>query len=273
MKQARGGLASCEHAVVRARTLLAVASAAAVSAFAPAALADRIADKKAEFPPCMKAPTPTDSEAAKNAHKAALEAYDRREFDRAANLWTEAYRFDCSRPRVFLNLGEAYEGAGDPHAAVAMYELYTERSPGPAPPHLPPKIHELRLRVKQLDESEGPLGIAPWIVLGGGGAVLIAGGVLLGVGLSRAGSAEDECADPEARTGCPQSAIDDGEAGELMSQVGQGLLYGGAGIVALALVLEFAVNQPDTEPPPRRAAWVTPVVGKDIAGVVVTGTF
>jgi hypothetical protein len=259
---------------VRARTLLAAATAAAaVTAFAPAAQADRVADKKAEFPPCMKAPTPADSEAAKNAHKAALEAYDRREFDRAARLWTEAYGFDCSRPRVFLNLGEAYEGSGDPHAALAMYELYTERSPGPAPPHLPPKMHELRVRVKQLDDSEPPLGFAPWIILGGGGAVLIAGGVLVGVGLSQASSAEEQCADPEARTGCPQTAIDDGEAGELMSQVGQGLLYTGAGIVAIALILEFAVNQADTEPAPRRAAWVTPVIGSDVAGLVVSGTF
>lgn len=252
--------------------------------------ADETADDvKAKYAPCTRKPSPAEEQVAKQHHKDALEAFDRKEFPRAAELWTQAYAADCSRPRVFLNLGSAFDGAGDSLRALAMFELLVERAPTEAPPELPTKMHQLRLKLKEPTKpaeppkekpaappsapapTEKPLGVAPWVILGGGGALMITGGALLGVGLSQAGSAADECEDPEARTGCPQQAIDDGESGELMSQIGQGLLYGGAGVAALGLVLELAVNgeQPVTEP----SAKVQPLLGPGGGGVVVTVKF
>ena len=79
-------------------------------------------------------------------------------------------------------------------------------------------------------------------MLASGAAIAVGGGVLVGVGQAAVGSAKDGCVDREARTGCTQEAVDDGERGELMSQIGQGLLYGGVGVAALGLVLQLAVN-------------------------------
>jgi hypothetical protein len=118
-----------------------------------------------------------------------------------------------------------------------------------------------------------PFGVAPWVTLAVGGATAVAGGVLLGVGLSQASSAAEACVDPEARTGCPQDAVDDGEAGETMSQVGQGLLYGGAGIVALSLVWQFALNGEEPVLVSSTDLELHPVVGPGVAALSLTGRF
>jgi len=280
--------------LLRSPCLWLVLAAAALFAPSRAFAADRVTEWKAKFPPCTKTASKEDEEAAKHAHRAALEGFERKDFEMASRLWSDAYRFDCSRPRVFLNLGSAFEQAGDAHAALAVYELFQERASEDAPADLPPKLHDLRMKVKKLDDSaakaavvvprdvppspqavvetEKPLGVVPWIIVGGGGAVAVAGGALLGVGLSQAGSAADECADPEARTGCSQDAADRGESGELMSQIGQGLLYGGVGIAALGIILEFAANGED--PVAKESAFfLVPQLGPQSAGVLAGGTF
>ncbi|NUP13502.1 MAG: hypothetical protein HOW73_46280 [Polyangiaceae bacterium] len=240
---------------------------------------DKVTKLKSQYPLCTKEPSTADAEAARNTHKAALEAYDRKEYDKAARLWTEAYGFDCSRPKVFLNLGESFERAGKQCEALAMYELYLERAPGPHPDDIPSKIAGLRTQcAKQPSEKtetkmERPLGIAPWIILGSGGAIAVAGAVLVGVGVTQASDAADKCEDPENRTGCPTTAAEDGEAGETMSQVGQGLLYGGAGVAVLGIILQFAVN--GERPVSQEAAGITvlPVATPDYAGLFVVGRF
>lgn len=252
---------------------------------------DRIAEIKNQYPPCTKAPAKAQEEAARNAHKAAMAAFDGQRWDEAAKLWTSAYGFDCSRPKVFKNLGQSFENSGKLHEAVAMFELLMERAASEVSDDLPPHVHELRMKIEALDReadakkppdeapakpagpvaTERPLGPAPWIVVGVGGGALVAGAVLLPVGLTAASSAADQCADPEARTGCPVEARDDGEQGELMSQIGQGLLYGGAGTAALGLVLQFALN--GERPVAEGAAGVAPLLGPGVAGVAWTGRF
>jgi tetratricopeptide (TPR) repeat protein len=225
-----------------------------------AVAADKISEIKNAYPPCTTPPSPQAEEQAKGQHKLAAQALEEKRFKDAADLWSKAYALDCSRPRVFALLGEAFEGAGDVRAAVAMYELLAERAPTEVPDDLPPKIHALRVEAQKLADEEAkveaakappppkpveferPLGVAPWIVLASGAAIAVGGGVLVGVGQAAVGSAKDGCVDREARTGCTQEAVDDGERGELMSQIGQGLLYGGVGVAALGLVLQLAVN-------------------------------
>ena len=258
----------------------------------PAFAADKISELKNAFPPCTRRPEARAEEQARALNKLANQALEEKRWKDASDLWTKAYALECSRPRVFKSLGQAFEAGGDVHAAVAMYELLSERAPSEVPEDLPPKIHELRLKAQKLDDAaapaptrepttappqnvelERPLGFVPWILVGGGAAIAVGGGVLLGVGQAQAGAAEDECDDPELRTGCPQSAVDDGEAGELMSQIGQGLLYGGVGVAALGLVLQFAANG---ERPKEVAAgsWQFAVVPQ-AGGVALTafGTF
>ncbi len=246
------------HRVLLAGSLFGV-SLVPTTAFA----ADKISELKNAFPPCTQRPEARAEEQARALNKLANQALEEKRWKDASDLWTKAHALDCSRPRVFKSLGQAFEADGNVHAAVAMYELLSERAPSEVPEDLPPKIHELRLKAQKLDDAaaasspanakpptepakkvelERPLGFVPWILVGGGAAVAVGGGVLIGVGQAQASAAEGECKVPEERTGCPQSAVDDGEAGELMSQIGQGLLYGGVGVAALGLVLQFAAN-------------------------------
>ncbi|MFO0547614.1 MAG: hypothetical protein U0271_04445 [Polyangiaceae bacterium] len=267
----------------------------------PKGVPDRIGQTKFQYPVCDQSKLSAEqkqanTDAAKNAHQAALKAYEDKDWEKAARLWTEAYSFDCSRPRVFLNIGDAFERAGHAHAAVAMYLLLKERV---APSDLPEgvdldeKLERLMAIVRKEDAIEAeeiarraaeadkgpmvkPLGVAPWVVVGVGAAVIVAGAVLVPYGLIQAGDAADRCGDPAARTFCPQEAVDDGEAGELMSQIGQGLLYGGAGIAALGIVLEFAANTPRYEEkakPPAPNMQVYPIIGPGTYALSWSGTF
>lgn len=273
-----------------------LAAACCFGAIPASAQEDPVAAVKRNYPVCQKEATEADVTAAAGAHRAAMQAFDRFQFEQAVRLWTDAYTFDCSRPKVFINLGQAYERDGNKAGALAVYELLLERSPSDAPSDLQAKVEALRAAVKteaeerakaeaakaaaaRADkpaepppESGPPLGVAPWVGVGVGGAAVIAGGVLLGVGLTQASSAADECADPAERTGCAQESIDDGEAGETMSMAGQGLLYAGGGVLALSLVLQFVVNT-ETPTAPAAESALAPVVGPGISGLVYRTRF
>ncbi|MFO0553511.1 MAG: hypothetical protein U0271_34330 [Polyangiaceae bacterium] len=121
--------------------------------------ADRIREVQGQFPACNRSQlTPEKQqarvEAAKRTHQAALQAYENRDWQAAARLWTEAYAFDCSRPRVFMNIGDSYERAGDAHAALAMYLLLKERvDADQLPGGIDEKIEELRAIVQEEDAA------------------------------------------------------------------------------------------------------------------------
>ncbi len=273
-------------------TFVACVAALATALFSTGARAEDVAAIKARFPACKDAsPPPSDVDSARSAHEAAMKAFDGARYREAIERWTEAYAHDCTRPKIFLNMGNAHERDADKRGALAMYELYVERNPSDVPDNLPTRIEGLRAAVAEEDaalakkesearakpvapppptETEKPLGVAPWIIVGVGGAAVVAGAVLVPLGLSQAGSASDECADPASRTGCPSTAIDDGEGGELMSQLGQGLLYGGAGVAAVGLVLELAMNgeRPVEQAPSPQARLVGgPAAGGAFVGV------
>jgi hypothetical protein len=270
---------------------MAIASFGATSALASMAVAgeDAVAKIKQQYPACTREASAADITAAGGAHRAAMEAYGREQYDRAARLWTEAYGFDCSRPLVFLNLGQAFERAGDKRSAVAAYELLMDRAPADTPPDLSARVETLRKDIaredgelakkKAADDARAakeaaekraaaaplarPLGIAPWIGVGVGGAAVVSGGVLLGVGLTQASSAADACDQPDTRTGCPSSSVDDGEMGETMSMVGQGLLYGGGALLAVSLVVQFVAND---ERRVEVAGALAPAIGPEFSG-------
>jgi hypothetical protein len=254
---------------------------------------ETVTARKAAFPTCTKTqPSEADTDAARQSHEAALKAFDSVRYDEAIRLWTDAYAHDCTRPKIFLNMAQAYERSGDKRGALAMYELYVERNPSDIPDNLPTRIEGLREAIQKEDDAEAkkhaldaatkepqpqtaettkPLGVAPWIIVGAGAAIAVTGAILLPLGLSSAGDASDQCADPAARTGCPQDAIDQGESGELMSQLGQGFVYGGVGVAALGLVLELAANGETPVSPPQKDSAALRFVGGPTAGGAYAG--
>ena len=106
--------------------------------------------------------------------------------------------------------------------------------------------------------------------MGVGGALVVTGGVLLGVGSGKVSSANK---DGPPHEGCSQSVADTGNTGRTMETVG--IIGGIAGIVGVGagLVWHF------TEPPAAQTAsasrgtYVSPVVAPGFAGMSLGGSF
>jgi hypothetical protein len=118
--------------------------------------------------------------------------------------------------------------------------------------------------------ATGEHSLAPWIVVGAGGALLATGAVLLVVGSGKVSSANSAC---PSHTGCPSSVADSGNTGRTLETVG--IIGGVAGIVGIGagLVWHF------TEPPPAQTGstspgtYLSPVVTPGFAGMSLGGSF
>jgi hypothetical protein len=255
--------------------------AAALMATAEPALADPPPD----FPPCSREPTQADVDGAAGSHRAAKAYYERADYDKAIQLWRDAYNFDCTKPAVFLNMANAYEKKGDKVAAVAMLETYLVRAPKDAADAstISAKINNLKSSIKAQPEpaatapaptstapppgpaptasvqpdaptppatGERPFGVIPWVVAGVGAAAAIGGIVPLVIGFSDISAAEELCG--AEHDSCPrnpdreeQAIIDAGESGQNLVTVGWVLVGVGAGALVGGLVWQFVFNNPE----------------------------
>jgi hypothetical protein len=114
--------------------------------------------------------------------------------------------------------------------------------------------------------GQGSSSLAPWLVAGGGGAVLAAGIVLFAVGASDISSAEQQC--PTHGTCASKSAADQGNTGRTLETVG--VIAGAVGIAGVAGGLVWHFIEPVPQSP---AARVTPAVSPSFAGLQVAGSF
>lgn len=261
-----------------------------------------LADTAQDFPACTHDPTPADLEGAAGAHKAAKAYYERGEYDKAVDRWREAYSFDCTKPAVFLNLANAYERKGDRASTVAMLELYLTRAPKDAPDlaTIATRVSNLKASIKNeppptpsASASAAPattaaptatpagptgpvgerrFGIAPWIVAGGGAALLVTGVILLPVGSGMESDAADQCPDRGKTSGCPQDVVDKGNSGILLQKLGGVFLGVGGAALAGGIVWQFVFNEPKAAPKAGRVT-LTPTLAPKHAGAVVSGTF
>jgi hypothetical protein len=118
-------------------------------------------------------------------------------------------------------------------------------------------------------EAEAPQhhSVLPWVVVGVGGAVIVAGGVTWLVGDGKVKSAESTC--PIHDSCGSASAISTGNDGRTLEIVGGYMLGGGLVLAAAGLIWHF-VEGPGKPPPP---AAVAPVIAPGYAGVGVAGSF
>lgn len=250
-------------------------------------------DPDVRFPTCGRTPTTADVEAAKVAHKAASQLFERGEYSRAIENWRDTYKLDCTAHAVLINVASAYEKMGDADSAIASLEAYLKRSPDapdkttieqkienlkknrPPPPPPPPVVPTAPKVVptapKPPPRLERPFGAAPWVAVGTGGAVAIAGAVLLPLGVGAISSAEATC--PPPSRACPKDRMDaanEGNTGRTLVLVGDiALGLGGAALVG-GLVWQFVFNQPQV---PQAHVHVAPSVGPGFQGLAVTGSF
>jgi tetratricopeptide (TPR) repeat protein len=262
------------------------------------------------YPECNRKPTPADVEGAKGAHKAANQFYDRGDYDKAIRYWNDAYSFDCTAYGVLINVANAYEKKGDKPAAIATLETYIKRS-GPDPT-IEEKVKNLKqsLQISPLPPTtsviptatvsssalptssasaipttpptvvQRPYGLAPWVVVGVGGAAVLGGLILLPLGLSDIRAAESHCPNRE----CPQSEVEffrSGNDGRVRAGIGiAGLSIGGVAM-ASGLVWQLMFNRPRevaTAPLSLKSigpggVQLTPAVGRGQVGLTVSGGF
>jgi hypothetical protein len=115
----------------------------------------------------------------------------------------------------------------------------------------------------------------PLIAAGGGGAVALVGGVLLGVGTSAISSATTNC--PERR--CPEEfkdQISKGNAGRIQQGIGATGLVLGLAAAGGGLAWEFLFNKPRpaAAPPAKKMGiHVLPAAGPNEGGMSVSGSF
>ena len=281
------------------------------------------ADDPAIYPVCNKPSNPEDTETAKSLHQIATARFNIQDWDKAIEFWKQAYTIDCNAHGILQNIANAYEKKGDKKSAVVALETYLVRAPN-APDIV--KVNERAIELKKSLEPAPtvtatataaptitaaptttavvppparPYGSIPLVVAGVGGALAIAGAIMIPVGLGPYNEVRDVCNVPAADGAltCPKGTPDldnfvaKGNAGRATWNAGAALLGIGAVAAAGGLVFHFVWNKPkDTSsaptsatpaaapsggpasappPAPKADLHVTPLVG----GFSITGKF
>jgi hypothetical protein len=236
-------------------------------------------------------------------------------YDKAIGYFLDAYSIDCSRHGILPIIATAYERKGDKAEAVRALEEYLRRAPEapehdvierrirnlkeqiarepsapapassaapvasasapPAPPPAPsveaPPPSPPPASTPPQPEGHGPL---PWVVVGVGGAAVVAGVVLMALGASDVSSALGTC--HQVRNPCSsQSAVDQGNSGRTLEDVGGGVLAGGL-VVAAAGVLWHFLEGPRVETgtaPVSGRAQIVPAIRPGYEGVSLRASF
>jgi hypothetical protein len=113
--------------------------------------------------------------------------------------------------------------------------------------------------------------IAPWIVVGVGGAAVITGAILLPIGIGKVNDANNAC---PTRMGCAPNIASQGNSGRSLE--GAGYVVGGIGLAAVigGLLWHFLEpTGPSTTATTGVAPVPVPVVGPGYAGVSAGGAF
>ncbi len=263
------------------------------------------ADPLPSYPECNKKPSQQDIEGAKGAHNAAKQFYDRADYDKAIRYWNDAYGFDCTANGLLNNIGNAYEKKGDKPSAVVAYETYLAREKNPDPT-IPEKVKNLKAQMQAEADAAAkataaasapppppvvtapplppepppppvrPYGASPWILVGGGGASLLAGLILLPVGASAISEAGDKCPEKNGQHVCSKANAkyaDEGSRGRAEVAAGWVTASVGAGAIAGGLVWQFVFNKPPPAEPAKTGVKVQPMLGPGHTGAVVSGSF
>ncbi len=114
--------------------------------------------------------------------------------------------------------------------------------------------------------SEGHPIVMPWVFIGVGGAAIVAGAVLYGIGAGDISTAESHCPDHVCQPG-DTADINKGNDGKSKETVGAILIGVGAAGVAAGVINYFVVSSK------RNSAALAPVVGPGYAGVAAAGSF
>ena len=261
------------------------------------------------YPECMRTATPAQQDAARAAYFAGLECYKKGDFRKATAYWEEAYRLDCNANLLLLNIGGAHQRLEQWDQAITALTEYLRREPNaPDRAEIEARIAELKAQTQstsstatepakppgiQTDPSKpaenaaqeppnASSSIAPWIVVGAGAAVSIAGTVLALYGSSRISKANEACNNSRDCTEyaeihsveLAENMVQNGNKGRTQKYAGTVLVGIGLTGIAVGLVWNFAFNNSsaNTTDAPSNFRW-QPAFAPHYAGVSVSSRF
>ncbi len=256
---------------------------------------------------CSRTATPEDVETARNTHFGAKRLYEQADYADAVDLWRKVLKFDCSAIGTLLNLANAYERLGDRQNAVWALDAYILRAPeGTDVSKLQVRVENLKKAIVQAQPPASasasaapppsasvvaplpsattapplvkPYGVAPWVTVGAGAAVMVVGGILIPVGRGKITDAKCTGGERTGEWSCgSQDQVDMVSQGKTMAIAGDIALGVGAAAVVGGLVWEFVANKPapakTDKPTTGRRVRVSPSVGPGMTGATIHGTF
>jgi hypothetical protein len=267
-------------------------------------------DEPKPYPECTKAPTDSETAAAKGAYQAGNASFDEADYPRAITYWEDAYRRDCTANLLLKNLARAYELYGQKRQAVVALETFLVREPtssdkeqiqrrievlkkqiaaekaappatgGPTPPTAtaatppppPPATAEPGPAVVHKKRSFVPL-----IVAGAGAVVTVIGVAVYASGSSDVNKYEGLCPNRACPPGPTQQAnIDGGEKARKKKVTGA--VVTGVGVAGIAGGLIWYFVQPTTSSATASAGTlskprVNPELAPGFAGFALSGAF
>jgi hypothetical protein len=268
------------------------------------------ADGVQDYPPCVEQPSAANREAAEGAFKAGSGSYNEADYPKAILYWRDAYDRDCTAHLLLMNLANAFERMGDRKAAVHALRIYLERVPdAPNRAQLEKRIENLDKQIaaekqapvlaptesapvepqqatlepqqaklepqQDAGSAKGGKSIAPWIVVGAGGAVTLVGALVYLGGSSKVSDAEKVCTSGRK---CPptdkgRAAQEDGDDGRQQMDIGGVLAGVGLAGIAGGLVWHFVFDKPSDAKSASRSTTLQPDVSPGYAGVTFGGSF
>lgn len=277
----------------RARTL--VTGLGAIALLTVAAPASAQTSSQGYPAACAQDTVPkSEADKAHDLYKAGKVQYDERGWDAAISLFKEAYKKDCAKHELLIIISRAYEGKRDFPEAIRALELFLEREPKS------PDVGTYKARIASLKDElakqpppatpapapatpsnnaskdpkpEAPVRehtVPPWIVVGLGGAAIVAGVVVLATSPSL-----PKACNPDTLT-CPpgssQSVKDEAAASQNQPKIGAVVIGGGAVLVGAGLLWHFLEpTGPETQASTKTK--LTPSVAPGYAGLSFGGSF
>ncbi len=262
------------------------------------------------YPACTGNPTKTDSDAAHGAYIAGKGSFDENDYARAVDYFKDAYRRDCTKHDLLNIIARAYELKGDRAEAVNALETYLKRVPPnePGNEQIQRRIASLKAQIAAAPPMPVPIAtppvepvptalpppppppgnppadrvtsehghtVGPWVMVGVGGAAVVAGLVLIIVGQGKISDSnkncsqitaqgQRECQSPEAAAAASNAQ----SSGNTLSAVGG--VVGGLGLAAVAggLIWHFTESTG-----PETRARLRPDVRPGYAGLTLGAHF
>jgi hypothetical protein len=260
--------------------LLATSLAVVIAVPCFAGLRDAAAQSAAltPYPACTTKPTPQDSEAAHSAYNLGKRFFEESDYGSASHNFIDAFKLDCTKPELLLNIARANELLGNRAEAVHALETYLQRSTSMAADdkvQLQRRIDNLKAAIAaQIAAAAPPTPTViappptataaptalppvlpppveerhhtalPWIVTGVGAAAGISGLIVYFVGKGDINKANSECgaggaSSCTAKGATATDAQNKVNTGDSLETAGSVMGYAGLGIAAAGILWHF----------------------------------